>query len=230
MNLESRIAAVRERIEKAALAAGRSPQDITLVAVTKTHPAPVLDEALELGLCCLGENKVQEAEAKLPLLHHPLPQFHFIGHLQSNKISKLMPLNPALIHSIDKLSTARKLHDWLTQHDRQQDILVQVNTSGEASKDGIEPGQALAFCQALRELPRLHVRGLMTIGALSNDVERVRGCFVLLRKLRDELQQAGCTQAIELSMGMTGDYELAIAEGATIVRIGSALFGSRPTH
>ncbi|MCD4828610.1 MAG: YggS family pyridoxal phosphate-dependent enzyme [Candidatus Cloacimonetes bacterium] len=230
MNLEARIAAVRQRIANAVRDAGREPDSVKLVAVSKTQPPQVLDAALELGLRCLGENKVQEAATKLPLLTRAIPEFHFIGHLQSNKINKLMPLNPALVHSIDKLSTARKLHLWLERHDRTQDVLVQVNTSGEASKSGIEPDETHSFCRQLAELPRLRLRGLMTIGALTTDMERVRDCFRLLAGLRARLFNDGLHMATELSMGMTSDFELAIAEGATIVRIGSAIFGVRQTQ
>jgi len=218
---------VYERMAAAARRAGRNPQTVRLVAVTKTQPPQEIDTALAAGILCIGENRVQEAETKLPLLTHPVPQFHFIGHLQTNKGNKLMALRPALIHSLDSPDTAAKIHDWLAQHNATQDVLVQVNTSGEASKSGVEPGEAMAFCRSLSVWPRLRLRGLMTIGALTTDSERIRQCFRLLRALRDELTTTGYTEATELSMGMSGDFELAIEEGATLVRLGSVLFGAR---
>lgn len=229
MNMKGRIETIQNRIAIAAKRSHRDPADITLIAVTKTHPATLIDTALAAGLRRIGENKIQEAEDKLPLLTQPWDEFHFIGHLQSNKIKKLMPLKPALIHSIDRFSTAQKLSQWCTAHQRHQDILLQVNTSGEVSKFGCHPDELPQLCKDVAALPNLHIQGLMTIGIFSDDETAVRNCFILLRNLRDAIQQnppAGVKMQ-HLSMGMTNDFEIAIEEGATLVRIGSGLFGSR---
>lgn len=229
MHIEDRIQQIRQRIATAAEQCGRCLDDITLIAVTKTHPAEMIDQALAAGIRRIGENKIQEAEQKLPQLTQPYDEFHFIGHLQSNKIKKLMPLKPALIHSIDSFSTAQKLDAWCGEHNHHQDILLQVNTSAEESKWGVEPSALTELCSQIATLPHLHIQGLMTIGIFSDDETTVRNCFKLLRNLRDQLQKtvpANVTMH-HLSMGMTHDFEIAIQEGATLVRIGSALFGSR---
>lgn len=229
MHIEDRIQEIRQRIATAAEQCGRSLDDVSLIAVTKTHPAEMIDQALATGIRRIGENKIQEAEQKLPLLTQPYDEFHFIGHLQSNKIKKLMPLKPALIHSIDSFSTAKKLDAWCQQHEHHQDILLQVNTSAEESKWGVEPAALPELCAQVANLPYLHIQGLMTIGIFSDDETAVRTCFKLLRSLRDELQKTAPAHVSmhHLSMGMTNDFEIAIQEGATLVRIGSAIFGSR---
>jgi pyridoxal phosphate enzyme (YggS family) len=229
MHIEDRIQEIRQRIATAAEQCGRSLDDVSLIAVTKTHPAEMIDQALAAGIRQIGENKIQEAEQKLPLLTQPYDEFHFIGHLQSNKIKKLMPLKPALIHSIDSFSTAQKLDAWCSEHNHHQDILLQVNTSAEESKWGVEPAALPELCAQVATLPHLHIQGLMTIGIFSDDETAVRTCFKLLRSLRDELPNTAPANVSmhHLSMGMTNDFEIAIQEGATLVRIGSAIFGSR---
>lgn len=229
MHIEDRIQQIRQRIATAAEQCGRSLDEVSLIAVTKTHPAEMIDQALATGIRLIGENKIQEAEQKLPLLTQPYDEFHFIGHLQSNKIKKLMPLKPALIHSIDSFSTAQKLDAWCSEHNHHQDILLQVNTSAEESKWGVEPAALPELCAQVATLPHLHIQGLMTIGIFSDDETAVRTCFKLLRSLRDELQKTAPANVSmhHLSMGMTNDFEIAIQEGATLVRIGSAIFGSR---
>lgn len=229
MSIAQNIANVRSRLKAAAEKSGRNTSEIKLLAVTKTHPVSTIEEALENGIKYIGENRLQEAEEKIPQLSGKFDEFHFIGHLQSNKIKKLMPLNPVLIHSIDKFSTARKLNDYLTLYDNEQDILVQVNTSNEESKYGIEPKDTLSFVKQISELSNLNLQGLMTIGKLTNDQDEIRACFRLLKELYEQVKIADIPN-IEmkyLSMGMTSDFELAIEEGANIVRIGSAIFGSR---
>jgi PLP dependent protein len=223
------IVEIKQRITSAALRVDRDPAEIKLLAVTKTHPVESIQMAIENGIEFISENRIQEAEDKLPKLENLYKEFHFIGHLQSNKIKKLMSLKPALIHSIDKLSTASKLNDFLELNDLSQDILIQVNTSGEASKFGIEPVDAISFARELSKLKNLNVKGLMTIGMFTDDEQIVRACF---RKLKDIFDQLKNEQISEipmqyLSMGMTNDFEIAIEEGANIVRIGSAIFGYR---
>ncbi|HHE40377.1 MAG TPA: YggS family pyridoxal phosphate-dependent enzyme [Candidatus Cloacimonetes bacterium] len=227
--IKENIVEIKKRITSAALRVNRDPAEIKLLAVTKTHPVETIKTALESGVDFIGENRIQEAEDKLPKLENLYKEFHFIGHLQSNKIKKLMSLNPALIHSIDKLSTASKLNDYLELNDLCQDILIQINTSGEASKFGIEPEDAISFTKELSKLENLNVKGLMTIGMFTDDEQTIRACF---RKLKDIFDQLKNEQIPEismqyLSMGMTNDFEIAIEEGANIVRIGSAIFGNR---
>ncbi|MBN2461651.1 MAG: YggS family pyridoxal phosphate-dependent enzyme [Candidatus Cloacimonetes bacterium] len=227
MNLAENINTVRMRIKQAAQRAGRDPRDIKLLAVTKTRSPHMIDAALRNGIQFIAENRVQDAEEKLPLLTEKYREFHFIGHLQSNKIKKLLALAPTLIHSLDKLSTARKLSDHLEQLNRHQDVLIQVNTSGETSKFGVEPQKALDLINDIDRLPNLTVMGLMTIGILSADRKMIRSCFQLLRGMFRELQDQGLSHGKMqwLSMGMTSDFEIAIEEGANIIRIGSAIFG-----
>lgn len=229
MSIAQNIASVKARLAAAAHKSGRTADEIKLVAVTKTQPVSVIEEALANGVRNIGENRIQEAEEKLPQLAAKFDEFHFIGHLQSNKIKKLMNLKPTLIHSIDKFSTASKLNDFLTLYDVEQDILIQVNTSGEESKFGIQPQETLAFVERISQLTKLRLKGLMTIGKLTTDEKEIRSCFRLLRELSERIEMADIpnVEMQYLSMGMTGDFELAIAEGANIVRIGSAIFGPR---
>ncbi|HHE37106.1 MAG TPA: YggS family pyridoxal phosphate-dependent enzyme [Candidatus Cloacimonetes bacterium] len=228
-SISKNIEILKQRIKNAALKSGRNPSDIKLVVVTKTHPSNLVDIALRSGIKFIGENRIQEAEEKIPLLIEKFEEFHFIGHLQSNKIPRLIKLNPVLIHSIDKFSTAEKLNDLLIQINQKQDVLIQVNTSFEESKFGIEPNLAINFIQDVSELSNLNIKGLMTIGKFTNDENEIRNCFRTLKKLFDEikLRKIKSVEMKYLSMGMTNDFEIAIEEGANIVRIGSAIFGER---
>lgn len=221
---------VRSGIRAALLQAGRAEDDCLLVAVSKTHPASAIQELLSLGIRDFGENKVQEAAAKLPVLQEkPLAaqaRFHFIGHLQSNKVKALLRLKPWLIQSVDSFSLAETISRLSASP---QDILIQVNTSGEESKSGLTPATAKAQIQRMAELPGIRIKGLMTIGLLADDPEAARAGFKALKTLFDELK-AENKPGIEmkyLSMGMTDDYQVAISEGANLVRIGSAIFGTR---
>ena len=228
-NIKERIEKLRIRINTVVELVGRNPESIKLIAVTKTRTSETIDSALKSGIEFIGENKVQEAEQKLPLLKEKYKEFHFVGHLQSNKISKLMKLNPALIHSIDKFSTAEKLNEYLSKKDKKQDILIQVNTSEEQSKFGIKPDETLDFIKKIGSLSNLNITGLMTIGIFSDNEKKIRNCFQILRKLFEKIK-AEKIPNIEmkyLSMGMTNDFEIAIQEGANIIRIGTAIFGTR---
>jgi PLP dependent protein len=220
---------INNRIKLAAINAGRDPKEIHLLAVTKTHPTHTIEEALDSGIKFIGENRIQEAEEKIPVLSGKFKEFHFIGHLQSNKIKKLMKLKPSLIHSIDNLKTAKKLNDYLTLCNLQQDILIQVNTSAEASKFGIEPGDTIEFIKQFSRLPRLKIKGLMTIGKFTDNETEIRACFKTLHNLFEQIKREGIpnVEMSILSMGMTSDFEIAIEEGANLVRIGSAIFGTR---
>lgn len=228
-NIAENITEINRRIKVTAERTGRKAEDIMFLGVTKTHPAEVLDEALAGGLEYIAENKIQESEDKLPLLTQPYKEFHFIGHLQSNKIKKLMPLKPTLIHSIDKLSTAKKLDAYCAQRGNIQNILIQINTSAEESKFGIEPTEAEEFIREVAQLENLQIKGLMTIGMFTDDMEAVRNCFKMLKNIETEIITLDIprVEMKYLSMGMTNDFEIAIEEGANIVRVGSAIFGAR---
>jgi len=217
-----RLASVRGRIRAAAERVGRDPSSVRLIGASKTVPAAVLVEAVRAGLADLGENRVQEAEAKAPLLRADLtdgavPVWHLIGHLQSNKARKAVALFD-WIHSVDSPRLADGLERIAQELGRAPRVLIEVNTSGEASKEGVAPDDAAALIAHVAGLGTLRLAGLMTIGPTGGDP---RPAFRLLRRLRDA---AGLD---ELSMGMSGDFEAAIEEGATIVRVGSALFGAR---
>ncbi len=218
-NLADNIQSVRERIDAAARRAGRAPEEIRLVAVTKTVEPERIEQALSAGLTLFGESKMQEANAKIPLVSGRA-RWHFIGHLQTNKARDAVALFE-LIHSVDSLKLAVELSKWAEREGKTQPILLEVHVSGEASKFGIKPEDLPAALEQIRALPRIEVQGLMTIPPFTDDPQKARPYFRRLRELRDA---AGLAQ---LSMGMTLDFEVAIEEGATIVRIGTAVFGER---
>ena len=228
-NIKERIDKLRIQINTVAERAGINPESIKLIAVTKTRTPETIDSALKSGIDFIGENKVQEAEQKLPLLKEKYKEFHFIGHLQSNKIPKLMKLNPTLIHSIDKFSTAEKLNEYLSKKNKKQDILIQVNTSEEQSKFGIHPDETLDFIKKISSLSNLKIKGLMTIGIFSDNEKKIRNCFQILRKIFEKIkaEKIPNVEMKYLSMGMTNDFEIAIQEGANIIRIGTVIFGIR---
>jgi hypothetical protein len=229
MALSRNIEIIREKIHKAAVKANRNPKDIKLLAVTKTRTIQAIEEALSYNIEFIGENKVQEAEDKIPTLIGKFNEFHFIGHLQSNKINKLMKLKPTLIHSIDKFSTANKLNNYLKQNSITQNVLIEVNTSGEESKNGITPKDTVEFIKAVSQLENVKIKGLMTISMFTHDEQIIRSSFKKLRELFTEINtlEIPNTEMEFLSMGMTNDFEIAIEEGANIVRIGTAIFGAR---
>ncbi len=227
--IRQNLATVRERIDQACLAAGRDPQEVRLLPVSKTHSADYLRLAYAAGCRMLGENKVQEAYQKWQELEDLTDlEWSVIGHLQTNK-ARYVARFASEFHALDSLRLAQVLNQRLDIEDRHLDVLVQINTSGEKSKFGITPEEAPELIAQLAQFPRLRVRGLMTLAIHSTDQTAVRKCFVMLRELRDSLQSTAPEgmQLTELSMGMSGDFELAIAEGATIVRIGQAIFGAR---
>ena len=218
---------VRERIARAAERAGRQAQDVTLVAVSKTVPAKAIGEAVEAGVRVLGENRVQEAETKVDSVNHAV-EWHLVGHLQRNKVKSALRMFE-MIHSVDSLRLATEIGKRAVQAGVSARTLVQVNTSGADSQFGAAPDEAVDLVGRISEVEGVGVEGLMTIGLFLPDPEAVRPCFVQLRELREEIAAAripGVSMA-HLSMGMTGDFEVAIEEGATMVRVGSAVFGSR---
>lgn len=223
------VKAVQASLKEKLAQTGRETDEVLVVAVTKTHPVEVIESALRAGIRHFGENKVQEARRKLPFITEPYEGFHYIGRLQTNKINALLEMEPILIHSIDSLNLAVNLNKRCETRGRVQDILVQVNTTGEQSKSGCEPGETIELVQQISDLPNLRVKGLMTIGLMSDDAEKTRPSFKLLKELFDELknkENAGYEMRW-LSMGMSGDYLTAIEEGANIIRLGSVLFGER---
>jgi pyridoxal phosphate enzyme (YggS family) len=218
---------VEQRIQSAASAASRDPASIKLIAVTKTHPVSLIEKALAAGLADFGENRVQEALPKIEALSGREIRWHLIGHLQSNK-AKQAAAHFDLVHSVDSKRLASELNRHAALNTRKLEVLVQVNVSGEESKSGIAPGELedlLDYVQGV--CPSLLWRGLMTIAPLPGTAQTARRCFAGLREIAGTVQNRTADQPLELSMGMTGDFEVAIEEGATLVRIGSAIFGSR---
>jgi len=220
---------VMKRIESVCQKNNLNFEDIKLVTVTKTHSADVVKEATAAGALYIGENKVQEAQTKLPLLEGEYEEFHLIGSLQSNKIKHLMPLRPALIHSIEKLSTAKKLSAYCVENELNQDILIQVNTTEEDSKSGAGEAEVISLIREVALLPNIKIRGLMTIGLFAADPEVTRPYFRNLKRIFDYVKSLNIdnVEMKFLSMGMTHDFEIALEEGANIIRIGSAIFGAR---
>ena len=213
---------IRQRIRAAAARAGRSTEEITLVAVSKAIEPERVEAALSAGQAIFGENKVQEAKAKIPLVSGRA-RWHMIGHLQTNKVRDAVALFE-VIHAVDSLKLAEEVNKWAERAGKTQAILVEVNVSGEASKFGLKPEDLKSTVTEINQLPRLDVRGLMTVAPFVDETEKVRPYFRRMRELRDALGLR------ELSMGMTHDFEVAIEEGATLVRIGTAIFGERKRH
>jgi len=213
----------------AATIAERNASSIKLVAVSKTKPVSMIIDALHAGVTIFGENRIQEAKAKWPDIKDELKargaEFHLVGHLQRNKAKDAVEMFD-LIHSIDSDRIAIEVNNQAEKIDKFQRVLIEVNTSGEGSKYGCAPGETGDLVKLIRDLPYLRLEGLMTIGPLYGGPNGAQECFQMLTALRNEL--GGSPVLPELSMGMTGDFEIAIEEGATMVRIGTAIFGSRP--
>jgi pyridoxal phosphate enzyme (YggS family) len=222
--LADRLAAVEDRLDSACRRAGRARSEVTLIAVTKTVSIDVADLLPPLGLLDLGENRPQELWRKAAALPRTV-RWHLIGHLQRNKIERTVPL-VHLIHSVD----SQRLLQALDELDRPVEVLLEVNASGEESKHGFRPDEVPALTDTLAGLKRVRVRGLMTMAAFEEDPQRCRPTFTLLRNLRDRLQQAlGETHRLaHLSMGMSNDFEVAVEEGATLIRLGTVLLGDLP--
>ncbi|NOU36005.1 MAG: YggS family pyridoxal phosphate-dependent enzyme [Kiritimatiellaceae bacterium] len=223
MSIRDNLEAVEARITAACEKAGRKRADIKLVAVSKTKPADAVIEAAEAGQILFGENRIQEAQAKIPLCPGHL-QWHLIGHLQSNKARIAASGMFRMIHSVDSEKLLRALDEYAAVP---LPVLIQVNVSGEGSKEGCAPEEAAALIEAANRCGKIEVHGLMTIPPFTPDPEKARVHFSNLRKLRDRLQQETGTPLPELSMGMSHDFEIAISEGATYIRVGSDIFGGR---
>jgi pyridoxal phosphate enzyme (YggS family) len=231
MNLQENLSRLEERIGNACKRAGRMRDEVTFIAVTKTHPIEVIQEAYDLGIRDFGENRVQELLKKqkefeainfsILNFQFSIPRWHLIGHLQSNKAKYIAPFIHC-VHSIDSIETAKELSKRAEQHSRTIDVLLEINVAGEATKEGIALSEAEQLNRLIfEEATSLRVRGLMTVAPFEDDPERVRPYFRELRLHRDKLGLQ------ELSMGMSNDFEIAIEEGATMIRIGSGLFGER---
>lgn len=225
MTISDRLQAVRARVAAAAVAAGRAPEEVTLLAVSKTWPAAAVREAAAAGQQAFGENYVQEGVDKIDALRELGLEWHFIGPLQSNKTRQVASAFD-WVHSIDRLKIAERLSAQRDVHLPPLNICIQVNVSGEDSKSGVAPDEVAALAHAVADLPRLRLSGLMCIPEPTGDLALLRARFAVLRTLQAELIAAGLALDT-LSMGMSHDIEPAIAEGATIVRVGTAIFGER---
>ena len=230
VDVAGNLARVRAEVDAACVEAGRDPAEVRLLPVSKTHPVAVLEAAYAAGVRVFGENKVQEAAEKAEAFagsDQPDLRWAMIGHLQSNKVRQVATFAHEL-HALDSLKVARGLHRALDELGRTLDVFVQVNSSAEPQKSGLAPDDVEALLTELVDLPTLRVRGLMTLALNSDDASAVAACFVRTAALRDALPPELLGR--ELSMGMSGDFALAIAHGATTVRVGQAIFGARETR
>lgn len=226
-DIVSNVMGIRQRMAAAAERCGRNHEDINLMAVSKTVPPERVHEAIKAGITWFGENYVQEAREKIPAVGQNV-SWHMIGHLQTNKVKYVVHLFD-WIHSVDRIELARELDKRAAQNQRTLKVLIEVNVSGEVSKSGAEPSRVLELVRQISVMPNLNVQGLMTMPPFFENPEEARPYFVALRRLRDKIEGENIpgVQMKELSMGMTGDFEVAIEEGATIIRVGRAIFGER---
>ena len=223
------IAVIQERINNVCKENSRDPDEVKLLLATKTVPAECIKIALLAGKTLIAENKVQELKEKYEALKDVPHTNHFIGHLQTNKIKDLLKYDVSCIQSLDRLDLAEKLHQRLQFENKTIEVLIQVNTSFEESKFGASPDNAIELVKQIAQLETLKIKGLMTIGLFSAETEKVRKCFQLLKNIQQQIiaLKIPNVEMQELSMGMSGDMETAIAEGATIIRVGTAIFGQR---
>jgi pyridoxal phosphate enzyme (YggS family) len=225
LSIAENLERVRKQIAHAAAKAGRTVDEIELIAITKTHPAEKVREAIEAGQTLFGESRVQEARAKIPDLPSNV-RWHFVGHLQKNKIRHALPLFE-LFHGVDSLALAQEINRVAADEGMRPRVLLEVNVAGEGSKFGFSPDKLREQMEELLALPRLSILGLMCIPPIVEEAEVSRKYFVQLRELRDRLQIEFRVDLAQLSMGMTQDYPVAVEEGATLVRVGTAIFGER---
>ncbi len=226
-SIEENLKRLEERIEKAALKAGRKREDITLVAVTKNVEPQRVNQGIDAGIRIIGENRVQEAVDKFKFIKKDVEK-HLIGHLQTNKVKKALELFD-LIQSVDSLHLAQEISKRAKEKGKIAEVLIEANTSDEPSKYGVKPDEVAELMEKVSNLENISIKGLMTIGLFSDEPEKVRPCFITLRKIFESLENAR-EDNIEmryLSMGMSSDYELAIEEGSNMIRIGTAIFGPR---
>ena len=225
MTIAERVAEVEGRVSTACARAGRARADVTLVAVAKGFPADAVTAALAAGIPDIGENRAQELKEKAAVIGGRI-RWHFVGHLQTNKVRQVVGA-ASLIHSVDRYGLAEAISRRARSLAIVQDVLVEVNLAGERSKAGVEPARAVAFALEAATLEGLNVRGFMAIPPRADDDASARSYFAELRALRDDLMLRASAARGELSMGMSNDFEVAIEEGATLVRVGTAIFGSR---
>lgn len=225
MSFAENFASIQQRIQAACARVGRDPADVKLLAVSKTHPPETVREAVEAGQLWFGENKIQEAKAKIPLCPGKA-RWHFIGHLQSNKVRDAVELFE-MIQGVDSLAIAKEISKRAEQAAKTMPILLEVNVAGEASKFGYAPEKLLAELNEINALPKIEIHGLMAIPPFTAVPEKARPYFQKLRELKLQCEKILGAPLPELSMGMSGDFEVAIEEGSTMVRIGTALFGER---
>ncbi|MCD1116575.1 YggS family pyridoxal phosphate-dependent enzyme [Chryseobacterium turcicum] len=227
--IKKNIAIIQERIINACKQSNRNPDEVKLLLATKTVPAEYIKIALQTGCTLIAENKTQELREKYQSLQEIPHTNHFIGHLQTNKIKDILKYDVSCIQSMDRFDLAEKLHHRLQLENKTIEILIQVNTSNEESKFGVNPENAIELVQQLAHFESLKIKGLMTIGLFSTETEKVRQCFRTLKDIQQQIITLNIfnVEMQELSMGMSGDLETAIAEGATIVRVGTAIFGKR---
>jgi pyridoxal phosphate enzyme (YggS family) len=225
--MKARLAALDEAVAAAALRSGRDPAGVTILAAAKTVSAELVEEAIELGVRHVGENRVQEASAKFEKIGKKAT-WHMVGHLQTNKVKRALEIFD-VIQSVDSLRLAEAISERAVAAEREVDVLLEVNTSGEATKYGLAPAELRASVEQMCVLPGLRIRGLMTVGPLVENPDEAREAFVLLRRLGEQISLLGLpnVETHVLSMGMSGDFEVAIEEGATMIRVGTAIFGPR---
>lgn len=225
--VEKNISEVKKRISEAAKAAGRNENEVTLIAVSKTKPVEMIKEAYDTGIRDFGENKVQEIMEKYPLLPSDI-RWHLIGHLQTNKVKYIID-KVCMIHSVDSLKLAEEISRQAVKHNVTVDILIEVNVAGEDTKFGVKPEDTIDLCRDISTLPGIRIRGLMTVAPFTSDPEENRPVFCALRQLFVDIGGKNIDNVCMdcLSMGMSGDYTVAIEEGATFVRVGTSIFGQR---
>jgi pyridoxal phosphate enzyme (YggS family) len=226
--ISENLSRVKERINSIAVGSGRDPYDITLIVISKTRSADIVNMAIDCGIKYFGENKIQEAVPKINDLNkrHSDLTWHMVGHLQTNK-AKIAVVNFDMIQSVDSIKLARKISGIAQQLQKNVDILIEVNISGEESKYGTDPDNVEQINGEIASLPNINVRGLMTIGPLTSDIADIRNAFRRTRKIFEDMQDIEKDDFNILSMGMTDDYEIAIQEGSTMIRLGRAIFGPR---
>jgi pyridoxal phosphate enzyme (YggS family) len=225
VDIAANLSQVRQRISAACARSGREPSSVELLTVSKGHPAEVVCAAAQLGLSVFGENRVQEAKAKIGLCPGRL-RWHLIGHLQSNKCRDAVSFFE-MIQSVDSLSLAREINKWAESSAKTMPVLIEVNVAGEASKFGYAPEKVLAELAQINTLPKIEVHRLMTVAPFAQDAEKVRPVFRRLRELKRQCEDLLGAPLPHLSMGMSGDFEVAVEEGATMIRLGSAVLGPR---
>lgn len=229
MDIINNLKIIQNRIDQACTKSGRNPSEVKLLLATKTVSPERIKIALDAGYTLIAENRVQELKEKYNELKNSTHTSHFIGHLQTNKIKDVLKCGVSCIQSVDRYDLAEKLHQKLQSEGKTIDIFIQVNTSGEESKFGVSPENAIELTKKIALLNTLKIKGLMTIGLFSDEMEKVRLCFQTLKRIQLEINELQIENAhiSELSMGMSGDLEIAIEEGATIIRVGTDIFGRR---